>query len=415
MGRVTKAGEGNSETLGQGAFDGSGSIGTTSSDEIGSTPKRVARVDKSRNPRTSSGAKVNASKNSPLNSAGIARQDQFFTRYEDVEAEMINYSVQLVGRSVLCNCDDSLNSAFFRYFVDNLNSLNLKKVVSTSYSGKDSYEGAFAEKPKPAWKAVVTRVPENFDSQNATSKDWETLFSQNGNSLSKLNGNGDFRSSESRELLDSADFVATNPPFSLFREYFRQLVEYKKDFVVLGNLAAATYKDIFPLFRDHKVFFGPSISSGDRKFWVPDNYPLIASGCGVDPDGQKFIRVKGVRWFTNLDSSQKKPFLNLTAKYDRDLYPAYENYDAIDVGRTSEIPTDFKGIMGVPITFIDKYNPQQFELIMLANGNARKSVSPETLHLVGYSEHPHDRGGVGILAGKRVFVRILLRKRDETG
>jgi hypothetical protein len=175
---------------------------------------------------------------------------------------------------------------------------------------------------------------------------------------------------------------------------------------------AITTKEIFPLFRDNKVWYGESIRSGDRKFFVPDSYPLNAAGCGIDKNGRRFIRVKGVRWFTNLETNRRNESLELTCLYSSDKYPHYENYDAIEVGRTKNIPIDYDGIMGVPITFLDKYSPGQFDIIMLANGNARTNVSSETLSEVKYRPHPEDRGGVGIINGQRAYARILIRRKS---
>jgi hypothetical protein len=241
--------------------------------------------------------------------------------------------------------------------------------------------------------------------------DLESLFALPGNSLSHLLGDGDFRSEECESLLKEADIVATNPPFSLFREYITLLERHDKKFIILGNMNAVTCKEVFPLFRDNKSWYGESIRSGDRKFHVPDNYPLNASGCGVDERGRRFIRVKGVRWFTNLDTLTRHEPIALTRRYTPGEYPRYENYDAIDVGRTQNIPSNYKGIMGVPITFLDKYSPDQFEILMLANGNARTNVSPKTLAEVGYRPHAEDRGGVGIINGRRVYARILIRRK----
>jgi hypothetical protein len=212
-------------------------------------------------------------------------------------------------------------------------------------------------------------------------------------------------------LLQEADIVVTNPPFSLFREYIGLLEQYKKHFIILGNMNAATYKEVFPLFCDNKIWYGESIRSGDRKFYVPESYPLNAANCGIDDKGRRYIQVKGVRWFTNLDIRTRRKPIALTQRYTADQYPRYENYDAINVGRTQNIPLDYSGVMGVPITFLDKFCPDQFEIVMLANGNARTNVSPKTLAEVRYRPHPEDRGGVGIINGQRVYARILIRRK----
>ena len=348
--------------------------------------------------------------NAKLNHAFIVKKDEFYTQYEDVEKEILNHQKTLKGKKIFCNCDDPFESAFFRFFVINFNKIGLKSLTSTCYA-----ESSLAGKEYPleggtgAYKAVVTKVPNDTVVKPDGSLDLESLFSISDNYLTHLAGDGDFRSDECKALLREADIVATNPPFSLFREYINLLVSYKKDFIILGNMNATTTKEIFPLFRDNKVWYGESIRSGDRKFFVPDSYPLNATSCGIDDNGRRFIRVKGVRWFTNLKTSKSHTSLELNHLYSKDKYPFYENYDAIEVGRTQHIPIDYEGVMGVPITFLDKYSPQQFEIIMLANGNARTNVSSKTLSEVNYRMHPEDRGGVGIINGRRAYARILIR------
>ena len=196
--------------------------------------------------------------------------------------------------------------------------------------------------------------------------DVEWLIKNDRNVLTRLEGDGDFRSAECIALLKEADIVVTNPPFSLFREYVAQLVLYGKKFLIIGNLNAMHYKEVFPLFMNDKMWLGVSIHSGDRKFTVPENYPLDAAGCGVDDNGQRFIRVKGVRWFTNLDYKQRHEEFVFVRHYNPIDYPKYKNYDAIEVAKTADIPEDWDGLMGVPDTFLDRYNPDQFEIV----GNA---------------------------------------------
>jgi hypothetical protein len=351
--------------------------------------------------------------NAKLNHAFIVKKDEFYTQYEDVEKEMLNHLKLLKGKSILCNCDDPFESAFFRFFVIYFNRLELKGLTSTCYA-----ESSLAGKEYPleggtgAYKAVVTEVTDDTIVRPDDSLDLESLFSMPGNSLAHLAGDGDFRSNECKALLREADIVATNPPFSLFREYIDLLESNKKDFIILGNMNATTTKEIFPLFRDNNVWYGESIRSGDRKFFVPDSYPLNATGCGIDNNGRRFIRVKGVRWFTNLKTSRSHTSIELNCVYNKDEYPFYENYDAIEVGRTQNIPMDYEGVMGVPITFLDKYSPDQFEIIMLANGNARTNVPSKTLSEVNYRIHPEDRGGVGIINGRRAYARIMIRRKS---
>lgn len=351
--------------------------------------------------------------NAKLNHAFIVKKDEFYTQYEDVKKEMLSHRKLLKGKTIFCNCDDPFESAFFRFFVINFNKLELSGLISTCYA-----ESSLAGKEYPlegetsAYKTIVKSVPEDSLIRPDDSLDLELLFSLPGNSLELLNGDGDFRSDECKALLAEADIVATNPPFSLFREFIELLVSHRKDFIILGNMNATTTKEIFPLFRDNKVWYGESIRSGDRKFFVPDSYPLNASGCGIDENGRRFIRVKGVRWFTNLKTERCHERLELNQFYNSDDYPSYENYDAIEVGRTQNIPCDYEGIMGVPITFLDKYSPEQFEIIMLANGNARTNVPSDVLAEVNYRKHSEDRGGVGIIDGRRVYARILIRRKS---
>ena len=353
-------------------------------------------------------------RNATLNHAFIVKKDEFYTQYEDVAREVMRHAARLKGKSVLCNCDDPFESAFFRFFVLHFDELGLACLTSTCYAGSPMAGQEYPlEGGTGAYKAVVTEVPDEFLARPDGSLDLESLFAMPGNSLAHLEGDGDFRSDECISLLEEADVVATNPPFSLFREYMSQLERHKKEFIILGNMNAVTYREVFPLFRDDKVWFGQSIRSGDRKFHVPDSYPLNAAGCGIDERGRRFIRVKGVRWLTNLDTGKRHEVIELTRSYSPDDYPCYENYNAIDVSRTLNIPADYDGIMGVPITFLDKYSSDQFEILMLANGNVRSNVAAKTLAEVGYRPHPDDKGGVGIIEGRRVYARILIRRKKS--
>ena len=214
----------------------------------------------------------------------------------------------------------------------------------------------------------ITEVPDLNNDGATDLSDIELLLRSNNNVLTLLDGDGDFRSEESIGFLKEADVVVTNPPFSLFREFIAQLMEYKKDFIIIGNQNAISYKEIFPLLRDNKMWLGQSIHSGDREFRVPKDYPLDAAGARTDINGNKYIRVKGVRWYTNIDYSERHEDLILYKRYSSESYPKYDNYDAINVDKTVDIPKDYFGIMGVPITFLDKYNPDQFEIIGGFNG-----------------------------------------------
>ena len=309
-------------------------------------------------------------RNKDLIAANKAKKDEFYTQLNDIENELRHYRQHFRGKTVLCNCDDPYESNFFRYFALNFNRLGLKKLMATCYSGSpiagtqlSLFGDETEEERRTPYKAVVTTVHDTTGDGGVDILDVAELFRNGENSIEKLEGDGDFRSAECMALLDEADIVVTNPPFSLFREYVAQLIEHEKKFIIIGNQNAFTYKDIFQLFMENKIWVGPSIHSGDRKFNVPDDYPLNAAGCGIDPDGRKWVRVKGVRWFTNLDFKQRHEEMILVKRYDPELYPTYANYDAIEVSKTSDIPCDYAGLMGVPITFLDKYNPDQFEII----------------------------------------------------
>lgn len=352
--------------------------------------------------------------NASLNKANIAKQDEFYTQLTDIEKELRHYRKHFQGKTVLCNCDDPYESNFFKYFALNFNRLGLKKLIATCYAGSPIANRQLSlfdvsGEQGDAYMAVVTQVHDTTGDGGVDMCDVAALFRSKENVLKKLKGDGDFRSPECLKLLDEADIVVTNPPFSLFREYVATLMEHKKKFIIIGNVNAITYQDIFPLLKNNQMWIGPSIHSGDRAFYVPDNYPLKAAGCGIDETGRKYIRVKGVRWYTNLDIKQRHEELILVKRYNPEDYPMYENYSAINVNKTVDIPCDYDGLMGVPITFLDKYSPDQFEILMLANGNARTNTDADILQYVKYTEGYKDKGGLGIINGKLVYARILIR------
>ena len=329
-----------------------------------------------------------------LAAAKLDKKDEFYTQLTDIEKEMRYYRKHFQGKTVLCNCDDPFESNFFKYFVLNFNRLGLKKLIATCYAtspvmgsqlqyrvGKDGQmsfsfgdEPATDENAKHPYKAIVTKVYDKTGDGGVDMLDVAELFKTGENELAELKGDGDFRSEECLELLCEADIVVTNPPFSLFREYVSTLIENNKQFIIIGNVNAIAYKEIFPLLKDDKMWIGASIHSGDRAFYVPDDYPMKASGCGIDEDGRRFIRVKGVRWYTNLDMKLRHDELILVKKYNPEEYPKYENFDAIEVSKTVDIPCDYPGVMGVPITFMDKYCPDQFKIIGLGITDLGKSI-----------------------------------------
>ena len=327
--------------------------------------------------------------NKNLHKAKNAKKDEFYTQLSDIEKEMKHYKGHFKGRVVLCNCDDPRVSNFFHYFSYNFEKLRLKRLITTCYKNQDM--DLFSQNESE--KAIYLKY--EGDKNDNKVPDPEDI------GIKQLEGDGDFRSEECMELLKQADIVVTNPPFSLFREYVAQLVKYNKKFVIIGNVNAITYKECFKLIQDNQMWLGASIHSGDREFGVPNDYPLNAAGFRVDEEGRKFIRVKGVRWFTNLDYKERHEDLILYKPYNEEEYPRYDNYDAINVDKTKDIPMGYDGVMGVPITFLDKYNPEQFEIIGLIAGNIR-----------GLAGIPSKIGKDGpYINGKLKYGRILIGTR----
>ena len=311
-----------------------------------------------------------------LKQAKIAKQDEFYTQIDDIAKELKYYKPHFKDKVVLCNCDDPYESHFFKYFALNFNSLGLKKLIATCYNGSPIagdelpllFELEELEPKKIAHKVEITEVKDLNGDGAVDLADVRYLLLNDKNVISVLKGNGDFRSPECIELLKEADIVVTNPPFSLFREYVAQLIEYDKKFLIIGNQNALSYKECFNLVKNNKMWLGASIHSGDREFMIPPTYEVRSKSLRVDEKGNRYIRVVGVRWFTNLDYPQRHEDLVLYKRYSPEEYPKYDNYDAINVNSTTEIPCDYEGIMGVPITFMDKYNPDQFEIITLGVG-----------------------------------------------
>jgi len=342
--------------------------------------------------------------NTNLHKASKAKKDEFYTQLVDIEKELKHYKEQFRGEVVYCNCDDPFESNFFKYFASNFNALGLKRLIATSYKPSpiaNTQLGLFGDdktlkqtKGRPKNNANKFIINEVHDIDNNGAFDLQDiaklLKANKNNEWSPLEGDGDFRSPESIELLKQADIVVTNPPFSLFREYVAQLVEYNKKFLIIGNVNSITYKECFKLIKENKMWLGASIHSGDREFQVPDDYPLNAAGYRVDNDGNKFIRVKGVRWFTNLDYKERHEDLILYKKYTPKEYPKYDNYDAINVNKTADIPVNYNGAIGVPITFLDKYNPKQFEIVRFRKGDDEKDL---------------------VVDGKSPYFRIVIKKK----
>lgn len=360
-----------------------------------------------------------ANDNKGFNNAAKAKKDEFYTQLTDIEKEMRYYREYFKGKTVFCNCDDPYESNFFKYFAMNFNALGLKKLITTCYAtspvtGKEfqyfvdkggqlsfipfeSNIPVLEENVRKPYKVEITEVTDENKDGRIDLADVEYLLKNKKNFLTLLNGDGDFRSPECKELLQQADIVVTNPPFSLFRDYVAQLIECKKNFIIIGNQNSITYKEIFPLIRDGKMWYGASIHSHGRDFRVPDDYPLKAYEFRTDENGNKYINVKGVRWFTNIDYKERHENLILYKQYTPEEYPKYDNYDAIEVSKTADIPCDYYGIMGVPISFMDKFSPEQFDII----GLDRYTVPKEFLV-----------GGRVAINGKPKYARILIRRKQ---
>jgi hypothetical protein len=336
-------------------------------------------------------------KNSNLHKAKKVKADEFYTQLSDIENECWYYKEHFKGKTILCNCDDPRVSNFFFYFSQNFEHLGLKKLIATCYKSQDI--NLFSDGNSE--KAVY--IEYYGDKNGNRTVDDEEL------EIKELRGDGDFRSAECVELLKEADIVVTNPPFSLFREYVAQLIEYEKKFLIIGNQNAITNKDIFPLIKENKMWLGYGFKGGAGHFI--SKYEDVATA-GDHREGM--IRVSGVTWFTNLEHNKRHEPIILYKEYNPEKfpeeYPKYDNYDAIEVKKTAEIPVNYDGIMGVPVTFMNKYNPEQFEIIWQASGNTRASAPKEVLKKLSYKQHKEDRGGCGVVNGKRVYSRILIKK-----
>ena len=381
--------------------------------------------------------------NEDLRTAQVGKNDEFYTQYHDIEVEMnayLEYNPDVFrGKTILLPCDDPEWSNFTKYFAAKFDALGLKKLISTSYapeSKKMLLGGLFSEyeqtspqfdadKSKTHGKIFILDRDLTGDGHiNIDDLHWEYL-----------NGDGDFRSDDVTALRDEADVIVTNPPFSLFREFFSWLIESKKQFAIIGSLNSVSYKQVFPKIMANLVWLGASIHSGDREFEVPKEYPLNASGWRIDESGRKFIRVKGVRWFTNIDHGRRHEPLALMSMADnlrfsshkslrgKKEYHHYINYDAIEIPFTDSIPSDFYGAMGVPLSFLDKYCPEQFEILGIGNGGElgtnygiSSNLSEEECKALFKEDRSFRKGKLcyrddgGKLIG--CFAKILIRKKQ---
>ena len=315
--------------------------------------------------------------NSALTAAKAAKKDEFYTQLTDIEKELAHYKKHFKGKTVLCNCDDPRVSNFFKYFALNFDHLGLKRVIATCYKSQsvDLFSTHECEQ-------AVYQIYDGGKEGNCI-PDFDEI------EVLPLKGDGDFRSEECIELLIQADIVVTNPPFSLFREYVSQLIKYEKKFLIIGHQNAITYKEIFSLIKQNRVWLGYGFKGAAGHFY--SKYEDVATA-GDHREGM--IRVSGVTWFTNIDTKKRHEDLPLYKKYSSGEYPKYDNYDAINVDKTSDIPCDYDGVMGVPITFLDKYNPEQFEII---GGMTSTKIDQYNF-------------GYPYINGAKKYARILIRK-----
>lgn len=335
--------------------------------------------------------------NARLQQARRNKKDEFYTQLSDIEEELKHYRSFFNGKTVFCNCDDPYESNFFKYFALNFNALGLKKLIATCYSASpvmgrelplfDRMNG------KKAYKIEITEVVDANNDGAVDLSDVEYLIKNGKNTLSVLDENGDFRSAECVELLKQADVVVTNPPFSLFREYVAQLIEHNKKFIIIANKNSITYKEIFKLVKENRLWLGYRNINKDMWLILPDdeqNFEKIEHG--------KKIKHIMACWLTNIETTKRYEEVILYKKYTPEEYPKYDNYDAINVNKVADIPADYDGVMGVPITFLDKYNPNQFEILGMDD------------HRLKY---PNWRGRGPDLNGKPIYRRIIIQRKKS--
>lgn len=367
--------------------------------------------------------------NKSLRQAGKAKKDEFYTQLVDIEKEMRHYKEHFKDKVIFCNCDDPYESNFFKYFALNFNFFGLKKLIATCYAtspivytqlslfGTETVVLVESGGKKP-YKIEITEVIDQNGDESIDLSDVEYLLKNDKNVLTMLKGDGDFRSPESIEFLKQADIVVTNPPFSLFREYVAQLEEYKKDFIIIGNTNALTYKEIFRLIKENRLRTGYTNFNIGMYFEVPEyveKYHKIENG-------HKMVRVSTSCWFTSLPVNKHNEFITLYKQYNINDYPKYENFDAINVNTYTDIPYDYDGYMGVPITFVDKYNPQQFEIIGLgiSSSGIEIGVRPYTVEHKKYRKEVQKKGAVDgdlYMLDKQghplvPYARIIIRRKE---
>ena len=338
--------------------------------------------------------------NTSLRKADKAKNDEFYTQLADIEEELKHYKKHFMGKTVLCNCDDPYESNFFKYFAMNFNYLGLKKLIATCYDSSPIVGEQLSLFPdKRPYMIQITEIIDENNDGAIDLTDVAYLLQNKKNTTRKLK-DGDFRSEECIKALQEADIVVTNPPFSLFREYIAKLMEYDKKFLVIGNQNAITYKEIFPLLKENKMWLG--YHCGDMAFTVPQHYEERETRFWIDANGQKWRSMGNICWFTNLDHQKRHEEIDLYKRYTAEEYPHYDNYDAINVDKTADIPEDYHGEMGVPITFLDKYNPDQFEII---DGIGRYSILN--------NENTKKAGKyLSMIDGKAKYFRVVIKRRS---
>ena len=330
--------------------------------------------------------------NKNLNKAKTSKKDEFYTQLSDIERELKHYRKHFKGKVIFCNCDDPRVSNFFHYFSYNFEKLGLKKLITTCY--KNQNMDLFSQHDKE--RAIYLEYEGDKNMNNVP--DPEEI------GIKHLKGDGDFRSKESIELLKQADIVVTNPPFSLFREFVAQLIEYDKKFLIIGTWNVITYKEIFPLIKGNKVWIGINSNRNFSGFIVPKHYPLDGTEARIDEKGNRIVSSNNTCWFTNLDNSKRHEELILYKNYNPEEYSSYDNYDAIEVSKTNNIPIDYSGTMGVPITFMNKYNPDQFEILGATESEGK-----------GFSNGLWDsksRVAQPLVNNKRVYKRIFIKNKN---
>ena len=330
------------------------------------------------------------SKNMNLIKANRAKKDEFYTQLKDIENELKYYVNFLKNKTVLCNCDNPLTSNFVRFFIKNFNNLELKKLIVSCYNNGN----------QKAYKGIIFSVPEKINNI-------KDIYNYNKNILMELKDNGSFDSDECVELLKESDIIITNPPFNLFKDFFKLLIDNNKKFIIIGNHNALTYKDVFKLFMKNEISIGYTYPKDFIVFPENNNKNIK-----IDENGNYVAKFGNICWFTNFILEKSNKYIILKKYYNEEYYPKYENYDVININKIEDIPCDYDKIMGVPITILDKYNSNQFEIIMLAGGSARCNTDPDILKLVKYVKNKKDKGGSGIINGKPVYARVFIRNKN---